>query len=255
MLIDLFYAASREEKAALSDDAIQKCKDLGLNGLVLVGEAELPSAPAQEGTGGLSVFTAATLTAGEAKFWALPPTSDTSLPDDLGDDPSAVASTLADAGWAVLLCNPYARELAGGELRDRAVGIHDIHGYLSFTVTAPLEENLLAQELAMAQRKTAAAGTGATADHSEFGRYFSLVISKVDEQGELVEAIRNGQILPVESASGEFAPIEAPSRPRGEGRRDNSDRRGGRDRNRGRGRDKRRGNRDNNARSAGASEE
>ena len=241
MLIDLYVAASAEGASSLSDETLNQIQKRGLEALVLVGDASLPSCqPLREGSD-LRLFSGTVLNIGNARLWALPPTPDAGIPANLGDNPGEAVSELANSGWAVLLCNPYARELPGGELRDRAVELSDIHGYLSFTAAAPLEENLLAQELAMAQRKVAGAGTGMPADHAEVGRYFTLAIPEITSQDDLVAAIRGGQVLPVESAGDGFAPIEAAMRPRNENRRDRNDRRGGRDRNRGgRGNDKRR---------------
>ena len=103
----------------------------------------------------------------------------------------------------------------------------------------------------MAQHKVAGAGTGKPASHPEFGRYFTLAIPEITTQKDLVLAIREGRVLPVESAGDGFAPIEAAMRPRNDNNRDRSNQRGGRDRNRqGRpGNDKRgRPNRNNDSR-------
>jgi len=228
MLIDLYVAASAEGASSLSDETLNGIQEHGLEALVLVGEANLPSCQGLRDGNELRIFSGAVLNVGNARLWAMPPTPDAEIPSDLGDNPGEAASELANSGWAVLLCNPYARELPGGELRDRAVELSDIHGYLSFTAAAPLEENLLAQELAMAQRKVAGAGTGMPADHAEFGRYFTLAIPEIANQQDLVAAIRDGQVLPVESAGDGFAPIEAAMRPRRENRPDGRGDRGGR---------------------------
>lgn len=244
MLIDLYVAASADGASSLSDETLNQIQGRGLEALVLVGEAHLPNCqPVREGSE-LRIFSGTVLNVGNARLWALPPSPDTAIPADLGDNPGEAVSELANSGWAVLLCNPYARELPGGELRDRAMEISDIHGYLSFTAAAPFGENLLAQELAMAQRKAAGAGTGMPADHAELGRYFTLAIPEIASQEDLVAAIRDGQVLPVESAGDGFAPIEAAMRPRREKRPDGRGERGGRDRNRG-GRDRNRGGRGN----------
>ena len=106
------------------------------------------------------------------------------------------------------------------------MNLSGVHGFLSFIASAGFEENLLAQELAMSQRKVAAAGTGSGVDHPQFGRYFTLAIPEITTQEDLVVAIRDGRVLPVESSGNGFKPIEAAMRPRDDNRRGHSDGRG-----------------------------
>ncbi len=246
MIIDLFVPYQENDEQPLDVGLLcETIRNAGIDAVCLVSENEPPaedSKAVQElNQNGTRTYRAATLSAGNARLWVLPPdNSDWNeiRPNPTNDmDPADVVQDLAGKGCAVLLCNPYARELPGGELRDYAVYIPGIHGVLAMVGAAVGNENKLAQEFAMV-RQLAAGGASATGpDHKDFGRYLTLGLFANEDGGELVDGIRSGQFLTMESTADTFEPIEAAFKPRSNdrGSRDGRNRsRDGRDRGRNR---------------------
>ncbi|MBR59237.1 MAG: hypothetical protein CMH54_14625 [Myxococcales bacterium] len=243
MIIDLFVPYQENDEQPLDVALLsESVRSKGIDAVCLVSENEPPaedSKAVQElNQSGTKTYRAATVSAGAARFWVLPPqNSDWNdiRPDTTGDvEPADLVQDLTDKGCAVLLCNPYARNLPGGELRDHAVYIPGIHGVLAMIGTAIGNENKLAQEFAMVRRLAAGGASAAGPDHGEFGRYLTLGLF----EGELVEGIRSGEFLTMESTGDTFEPIEAKASHRGgdRGSRDGKrqGRNGGRDRGRNR---------------------
>ena len=246
MLMDLYIPTVDGDGAALPAEPIASAVGhLQLNVAVVVGNGALPPEDDPIVTAisnqGVEALRAMVLEAHNALLWVLPPD---------GVDPNSVRTEsselneqiaqLSDAGCAVLLCNPYARALPGGNFRDYGVYLEGIHGILALLGSADFQENLLAQEFGIMRGLPCAGGARVAGDHADFGRFLTLGMFSDGALAGVLEGIRQGAFRSVETAQDKLVDMFPQSHSRPERRRDKD---GGRDGGRGRGRDGGRGRR------------
>jgi hypothetical protein len=234
MIVDFSFPSKDVTGDAHSDEAIASVASSGVDGVVLVDETQ-PEIRGRLEKAGLRVFQAHLVGVQDALLWVLPPSSKALEDLDFADktEPGKTVDSLVEQGCAVLLCNPYARELPGGSFRDHAVFVHGAHGVLSLLASAKMEENLLAQEFAIVRRLPAAGGTGKLNGKNSFGRFLTLACFEAEENDDFLESIRSGNFMAVETTAEGFSNLQASDSGgnRDAHRRDN--RRDGRDRGRG----------------------
>ncbi len=245
MLIDMVVPTHEEDGREVDPAALaQALAAAGAQAAVLVArEAPSLDGPAAGALreAGITPLSAAKVDAGDASFLVLHPKG-APLPAVPGATPNEAATAFHAAGALVLLFNPYAREVRGGTLRDRAVYLGKVDGLVTFDATATLQERLLALELATVRNLASVAGSRVGPEHKDFGRFLTLLPGPPDSAEAICAAISERRCMVTETAQGRFEPVESARHPDGDRpRRPRRD--GGRRDERGRGRERDRGRR------------
>ncbi len=218
MLVDLHVMAPPAGVAQDWARLLRACAEAGLDGACLVGEGALP--PQDDARAALAgrdfaLFVGAVFPVGRGRLLVIP-----ARPDEMAQAAHGRAITTYDAALdlartadaAVVAVHPYDRS-AGTSFSDAIFQLEGLHAVEVANATRSEVANRLALEAALRLHLAPVGGTGPATAPATVGRAATALPGRPRDQGALVEALRRGEVFPVEMSRRGAGRPEKPRRP------------------------------------------
>lgn len=224
MLVDLNVKAPPAGAAQEWAQVLRACAEAGLDGVCLVGEGVLPSqddARAALAGRDFALFVGAVFPVGRGRLLLIP-----GRPEEMARAGRGRAITTYEAALdlariadaAVVAVHPYDRS-AGTSFSDAIFQLEGLHAVEVANATRSEVANRLALEAALRLHLAAVGGTGPATAPATVGRAATVFPGWPRDQGALVEALRRGEVFPVEMSRRGAGRADRPRRPNPPGAR------------------------------------
>ncbi len=218
MLVDLHVVAPPAGVGQEWANLIRACKGVGLDGVCLVAEGSLPALEdAKAIARDIALFVGALFPVGRGRLILVPARLEGFSETLRGRSVTTYEEALAlaeDTDAAVIAVHPYDRS-AGTSFSDTIFQLEGLDAVEVANATRSEVANRLALEAALRLHLAPVGGTGPATSPGTVGRAATAFARPVVDQAALVEAIRSGEVFPVEMSrrGGGGRPAERPRRP------------------------------------------
>jgi hypothetical protein len=212
MLVDLHIHTDATEGGLPAADVLKAAKAAGLDAVAVTERgvpADTKALEALAKEAGIAVFFGVEIETDRGRILAYPPKIDAAYAAETwggdGGDFDQVVGSLADAGWAVVVAQPYDERYAPTP-GDRVMELDGLHGVEVAVPGSGMLAHDLALEAALSRDVSAVGGSGAIDDLGAIGQCSTLFARPVASQKDLVGQLKSGEVWiaqKVASSSGE----------------------------------------------------